>query len=54
MNLYEFKLFIIAALLAVHLLLIVVVKLNNSDLTYCLSWILIVFLNAVTIWSAFK
>lgn len=55
MELPEYKLLVIAALLAVYLLLlIVVVRLNNSDLTYRLSWILIVIMNAVAIWSAFR
>ncbi len=55
MNSSEFKLLIIAALLAVYLLLLfVVVRLNNSNLTYRLSWILIIIMNAVAIWSAFR
>lgn len=55
MKLTEFLLLIIAALLAVYLLLlIVVVRLNNFNLTYRLSWILIVIMNAVVIWSAFR
>ena len=55
MNSSEFKLLIIASLLAVYLLLlIIVVKLNNSDLTYRLSWILIALMNAMAIWSIFK